>query len=61
VDVTIIRNWFGHARLDTTNLYARADLETKRRALEQMNVAEKLGKAPRWKRNADLLTWLDSL
>src|ERR1700690_3400786 len=32
VDATVIRNWFGHARLDTTDLYARANLETKRKA-----------------------------
>ena len=29
VDVTVIRNWLGDARLDTTNHYARANLETK--------------------------------
>lgn len=61
VDVTVIRDWFGHVSLDTTNIYARADLETKRRALEQMDPSTKPGKAPRWKRNADLLTWLDAL
>src|SRR5258708_37556313 len=31
VDVTVIRNLFGHASLDTTNHYARANLETKRK------------------------------
>jgi hypothetical protein len=30
--VTVIRSWLGHARLDTTNHYARANLETKRKA-----------------------------
>jgi site-specific recombinase XerD len=61
VDITVIRDWFGHASLDTTNIYARADLETKRRALEQVDPSAKPGKSPRWRRNADLLTWLDSL
>ena len=61
VDVTVIRNWFGHARLDTTNQYARANLETKRKALEQVDPATKPGKTPRWKNNPELLTWLDSL
>lgn len=61
VDVTVIRNWLGHARLDTTNRYARANLETKRKALEQIDSSTKPGRPPRWRRNPDLLTWLDSL
>jgi site-specific recombinase XerD len=61
VDVTVIRNWLGHARLDTTNHYARANLETKRRALEQVDPSTKPGRLPRWRRNPELLTWLDSL
>jgi site-specific recombinase XerD len=61
VDVTVIRNWLGHARLDTTNHYARANLETKRKALEQVDPSTKPGKPVRWKRNPELLTWLDSL
>jgi integrase len=32
VDVTVIRSWSGHASLDTTNHYAQASLETKRRS-----------------------------
>ena len=61
VDVTVIRNWLGHARLDTTNLYARANLETKRKALEQVDPPTKSSKPPRWKRDPELLTWLESL
>lgn len=61
VDVTVIRDWLGHARLDTTNHYARANLETKRRALQQVDPSTKLGRPPRWKRNPELLAWLDSL
>lgn len=61
VDVTVIRNWLGHARLDTTNRYARANLETKRRALEQVDPSTKPNRPPRWNRNPGLLAWLDSL
>jgi site-specific recombinase XerD len=61
VDVTVIRNWLGHARLDTTNQYARANLETKRRALDNVDPSTKPGRPPRWKRNPELLAWLDSL
>jgi site-specific recombinase XerD len=61
VDVTVIRNWLGHARLDTTNHYARANLETKRKALEQVDPSTKPIRPAQWKRNPELLTWLDSL
>jgi site-specific recombinase XerD len=61
VDVTVIRSWLGHASLDTTNHYARASVETKRRALEKMDQSARPGKPPRWKRDADLLAWLAAL
>jgi site-specific recombinase XerD len=55
VDVTVIRSWLGHASLDTTNIYARANLETKRKALEKVDPSVRPGKPPRWKRDAELL------
>ena len=61
VDVTVIRSWLGHAHLDTTNHYAQASLETKRKALEQVDSTLRRAKPPRWKRDADVLAWLDSL
>jgi site-specific recombinase XerD len=61
VDVTVIRDWLGHVRLDTTNHYARANLETKRKALEQVDPSTKPGRPPRWRRHPELLSWLESL
>jgi site-specific recombinase XerD len=61
VDITVIRNWLGHVSLDTTNHYARANLETKRRALEKLGRTTRPDKPPRWRRNTDLLSWLNSL
>jgi len=61
VDVTVIRSWLGHASLDTTNIYARANLETKRKALEKVDGSTRPGNPPRWKREVELLQWLDSL
>ena len=61
VDITVIRSWLGHVSLDTTNHYARANLETKRRALEQVDRSTRPASPPRWRRNPDLLNWLDSL
>ncbi len=61
VDVTVIRSWLGHVSLDTTNHYARANLETKRKALEQVGVPVIPGRQPSWKRDASVLAWLDTL
>ena len=61
VDVTVIRDWLGHASLDTTNIYAQANLETKRKALEKVDPSVRPGKPPRWKHETELLGWLDSL
>lgn len=35
MDLTLISQWLGHARLDTTLVYAHADTETKRKAIEK--------------------------
>jgi integrase len=61
VDVTVIRSWLGHASLDTTNIYARANVEAKRKALEKVDGAARSSKPPRWKREVELMAWLDSL
>jgi site-specific recombinase XerD len=61
VDITVIRSWLGHVSLDTTNHYARANIETKRRAIELVDRSTRPSAPPRWKRNPNLLSWLDSL
>ena len=61
VDVTVIRCWLGHESLDTTNVYARANVETKRKALEKVDPSVRPDKPPRWKREVELMAWLDSL
>jgi len=61
VDVTVIQSWLGHVHLDTTFLYAQANVETKRKALEQVEGTARASRPPRWKREPALLAWLDSL
>ncbi|WP_316679259.1 tyrosine-type recombinase/integrase [Ralstonia chuxiongensis] len=34
VDINTVRAWLGHVSINTTNIYAETDLETKARALE---------------------------
>ena len=33
VDINTVRGWLGHVSLDTTNVYAEIDFETKAKAL----------------------------
>ncbi|MGP0059954.1 MAG: site-specific integrase [Beijerinckiaceae bacterium] len=61
VDITVIRSWLGHVSLDTTNHYAQANLETKRKALERVSAPTTGDKPPPWKRDASVLAWLDAL
>jgi site-specific recombinase XerD len=61
VDITVIRSWLGHVSLDTTNHYAQANLETKRKALERVGGRSRTIKPPRWKRDASVMAWLDAL
>jgi len=60
VDVPVIRSLLGHVHLDTTNRYAQANLETKRKALEQITEGRP-DEPARWKGRDGLLEWLDTL
>jgi site-specific recombinase XerD len=61
VDVTVIRSWLGHASLETTNHYAQANLDTKREALQRLSRTSADKRPPRWRRDAGVLAWLESL
>jgi integrase len=47
--------------LDTTNHYAKENLETKRKALEQVSLPATTVHPPSWKRDTSLLVWLDTV
>jgi site-specific recombinase XerD len=61
VDITVIRSWLGHVSLDTTNHYAQANLDTKRKALERLEDTSRTPKPPSWKQDKSVLAWLDTL
>jgi site-specific recombinase XerD len=46
VDITVIRSWLGHVGLDTTNHYAQANLESKRKARERLEPSSKTSRPP---------------
>jgi len=45
----------------TTQIYARANLEMKREALEKISAPSPVRTIPAWQQNKDLLDWLRSL
>ncbi len=60
VSLEIIRDFLGHVDVKTTQIYAKANLEMKRRALEKVTDAP-LPTMPSWQQNKTLLDWLHSL
>ena len=61
VSLEIIRDFLGHVDVKTTQIYAQANLEMKRRALEKVADDAPLPKMPSWTQNKSLLEWLHSL
>lgn len=61
VSLEIIRDFLGHEDVKTTQIYARANLEMKRKALEKIADDAPLPRIPSWKQNKTLLDWLHSL
>ena len=60
VNLVYIRDILGHASIQTTEIYARADSKQKREALEKayINLVTETDKTPMWERNQNLLDWL---
>lgn len=61
IDLIYIRDILGHVSIQTTEIYARADSSTKRKALEKVNSSIKTENISKWKKNNELLTWLKEL
>ncbi len=61
VNLVYIRDLLGHVDLKTTEIYARADSEMKRKALESHSSGVVSETLPPWQTNTDLLTWLKGL
>jgi site-specific recombinase XerD len=61
VNLIYIRDLLGHADVSTTEIYARADAETKRKAIECAYESLTPDVLPDWTTDTSLLAWLDSL
>lgn len=61
VPLPYIRDILGHVDLTTTEIYARASTEAKRKALEATYTEIVTDELPEWNNDSGLLTWLASL
>ena len=61
VSLEIIRDFLGHEHVLTTQIYARANLEMKRKALARVADDSAFPDVPSWKKDSTLLEWLRSL
>jgi len=61
VSLEMIRDFLGHVDVKTTQIYATANLEMKRNALEKLDASSPVRPIPSWQTNKDLLDWLRSL
>jgi integrase/recombinase XerD len=59
--LVVIRDFLGHVDIKTTEIYARADMEMKRSALDKAADKSPSTRLPPWQKDADLLQWLSSL
>ena len=57
----VIQAILGHADIRTTNIYAQADIERKRRALEKAASTVSPSAMPSWQEDKSLMNWLRSL
>ncbi|RQS68131.1 hypothetical protein DID96_19870 [Burkholderia sp. Bp8963] len=64
-DINVVRSWLGHVSLDTTNRYAEISLRTKQAALAvclpPVDAVVASPTSAGWRRDEDLLKWLQSL
>ncbi len=59
-DLSTISHYLGHASPNTTNRYAKVDLEMKRRAIARVKPVTRQSRTP-WSRDPTILDWLESL
>lgn len=58
VNLIYIRDFLGHVDIKTTEVYARADTETKRKAIENAYPDIITSEMPDWNKDKELLSWL---
>ena len=59
-DLSTISHYLCHANLNTTNRYAKVDLEMKRKAIARVETVPRQSRTP-WSKDPTVLDWLESL
>jgi len=59
--LVVIRDFLGHTDIKSTEIYARANLDMKRRALDKASTKSPTPAIPSWQKDKGLLDWLTSL
>ena len=60
-DLSVVRSWLGHVSIVTTDHYTEIDIEAKRRALDASEPVPSRRRSSSWKKDPDLLAWLEAL
>jgi site-specific recombinase XerD len=61
VNLIYIRDFLGHVDIKATEIYAKADTETKRKAVENVYPDLIDSNLPNWNNDKTLLSWLSGL
>lgn len=61
INIILIRDILGHVSVQTTEMYARVDMEAKRKALENSYSNMTPGNLPDWNQDENLLDFLENL
>ncbi|MGM0438738.1 MAG: site-specific integrase [Bacillota bacterium] len=61
VHLIYIRDFLGHSDCSTTEIYARADSEMKRKAIENAYQDLVPDEFPKWEKDSNLMQWLNSI
>ncbi len=61
-DISVVKDWLGHANVNTTHGYVETDMKMKRKALEscQPPKVKTVKRRPKWQKQS-ILQWLDEL
>lgn len=61
INLIYIRDYLGHESIETTQVYARANPEAKRKAIKKMELSSPSPALPDWNDDSDLMRFLHSL
>lgn len=61
VELNVVRNWLGHASIETTHMYIEIDMRMKKAALDACGPIKTGQGRPRWTAEPGLLAWLETL